>query len=49
MVKYLVEHGANINEVNRDNETPIFKACKYGNEAIVKYLVKHDADMCRYK
>jgi len=36
MVKYLVEHGVDINNKSRRGETPLFKVCKYGNETIVK-------------
>jgi len=36
IIKYLVEHGADINKEKKDGETPLFKACKSGNEAIVK-------------
>ena len=46
LVKYLVEHGAEINkEKNRDGETPLFNACLSGNEDVVKYLVEHGTDI----
>jgi len=66
IVKYLVEHGADINkeigqERNKeddgslsfssvyilvhDGETPLFEACRTGNEAIIKYLVEQGANI----
>ena len=39
LVKYLVEHGANINKASSYGETAICYACKGGYEEIVKYLV----------
>jgi len=30
-----VEHGADINKTNENGETPLFYACRYGNEIIV--------------
>ena len=44
IVKYLVEHGADVNEEIYGN-TPLFAAVKKSNENIVKYLVEHDADV----
>ncbi|ORX78887.1 hypothetical protein BCR32DRAFT_188661, partial [Anaeromyces robustus] len=44
-VKYLVEHKADINKENGNNETPLFSACESGNKTIVEYLVKHGADI----
>ena len=38
MVKYLVEHGADVNE--RDYDTPLMRASECGNLNIVKYLVE---------
>lgn len=38
MVKYLVEHGADVNE--RDCDTPLMRASECGNLDIVKYLVE---------
>jgi len=45
IVKFLVEHGADINKEDEKGETQIFYACSKGNEKIVKYLVKHGADI----
>jgi len=44
-VKYLVEHGADINKENKFGWTPIFIACQKGHINIVKYLVEHGADI----
>jgi len=45
IIKYLVEHGVavNIRDAN-DLHTPLSDAYSKGNEAVVKYLVKHGAD-----
>jgi len=40
-----VEHGADVNKEDQDGETPLFKACSIGNEAIVKYLIKCGVDV----
>jgi len=40
LLKYLVEHGADINKENIFGEIPLFKACKSGNKDIVEYLVE---------
>ena len=45
MVKYLVEHGANVGKENKNGEIPLFKACLVGNENMVKYLMEHGADI----
>eukprot|EP00833_Pecoramyces_ruminatium_P002196 jgi/Orpsp1_1/1176228/evm.model.c7180000056874.1 len=45
MVKYLIEHGADINKENHRWETPLFRACSTGNENLVKYLIEHGADI----
>ena len=48
IIKYLFEHGADVNEVNDDDdddETPLCCSCWKGNEKIVKYLIKHGADV----
>ncbi|ORX82475.1 ankyrin, partial [Anaeromyces robustus] len=44
-VKYLVEHGADVNKQSNDSTTPLFYACINGHENIVKYLVEHGADV----
>jgi len=64
IVKYSVEHGANVNYIGRnpkegkepkndedfyndddDYDIPLLAACCHGNEAIVKYLVEHGANV----
>ena len=46
-MKYLIEHGTNINKENKRGKTPIFRACEimYVNEDIVKYLIECGADI----
>jgi len=41
IVKYLVEHGANV----QGNKDVLEYACIYGHETIVKYLVENGADV----
>ena len=42
MVKYLVEHGAEVtSEDNSFRETVLHSACRGGNDAIVQYLLQH--------
>jgi len=43
IVKYLVEHGANVNI--KTYTTPLKVACENGNERIIKYLLEHGADI----
>ena len=45
LVKYLVEHGADINIPNNTDRTPLFNACFIKNEELVKYLVEIGADI----
>ncbi|KAL6636217.1 ankyrin repeat-containing domain protein [Neocallimastix sp. 'constans'] len=46
LVKYLIEHGADINKEGINGETPFFYACSSGNENLVKYLIeKKGADI----
>jgi len=40
-VKYLVEHGININKDLFTNEPLLFETCSNGNEFVVKCLVEH--------
>jgi len=42
-VEFLVEYGSYLNEKGNLGETPLFNACRSGNEGIVKYLVEHGA------
>jgi len=44
-LKFLLEHGANINIENIEGETPLFTACKNGNTNLVQYLVEKGADI----
>ena len=44
-MKYLIEHGADINKENNFGEIPLFISCEKGNVDIVKYLVEHGADV----
>ena len=41
IVKYLVENGANINEKNKDGDTPLICASINGHLEIVKYLCQN--------
>ena len=43
IVRYLVEHGADINKINKKGETPLSKAFDKGHENIIRYLVEHGA------
>jgi len=45
MVKFLIEHGVNVNKENKDGGTPLFFACENGDIDMVKFLVEHDADV----
>ena len=43
IVKYLVDHGADVNQKNNDGKTPLFWACEDGNINVVKFLVESGA------
>jgi len=45
IVKYLVDHGANLNREDYDGWTPLYFACKKEYIIIVKYLVDHGANI----
>ena len=44
-VKYLVEHGADVDEKSGDGKSPLHYAIIGGSIEIVKYLVEHGADV----
>ena len=44
MVKYLVEHGAEVNHQRDDGVTALYLAAQNGKYDIVKYLLEHGAD-----
>ena len=44
-MKYLVEHGADVNVANNDDVTALMLASKIGYFEILKYLVEHGADV----
>lgn len=44
-VKFLVEHGADINQANQFGDTALHLAAERGNEEIVKLLVAEGANM----
>ena len=44
MVQRLVEYGANVNERDDCNKTPLFYACEHNNLSTIQYLIEHNAD-----
>ena len=45
IVKYLVEHGADVNGNNEGNLSVLHYAAEFGSLEMVKYLVEHGADV----
>jgi len=45
VVKYLIDKGADVNQKNKDGDTPLMVYCKLNNEYMVKYLVERGADI----
>ncbi|KAL6592537.1 ankyrin repeat-containing domain protein [Neocallimastix sp. 'constans'] len=45
LIKYLIEHGADVNEKNESLEIPLCCACLEGNEKVAKYLIERGADI----
>ena len=45
MIKYLIEHGADISKEDNFGWTPLHFACLYGNINLVKYLIDNGADI----
>lgn len=44
LIGHLINHGANIHELGRENQTPLVCAIARGNTDVVKALLKHKAD-----
>ena len=44
LVKYLVDMGANMNSIDKENKTPLFYALKSKNLQIVKFVIISGAD-----
>ncbi|ORX63233.1 ankyrin, partial [Anaeromyces robustus] len=44
-IRFLVEQGANINKIDNQGKTPLFIACRKGNESIIRFLVEQGADI----
>lgn len=44
IVKLLLHHGANVNQLNNYKETPMFFAARGGKKEIIKILVDHGAN-----
>jgi len=47
LIKYLVDHGANVNIKSDNGNTVLFNVCEHGNKTLVKFLVEHSADVNR--
>ena len=45
IVKYLIEHNANIHLINSDGENCLFNACRSKNIKLVKYLIEKGIDI----
>ena len=45
VVKYLIKLGADINKENTKKETPLFYACRNGNDELVDYLIGRGGDV----
>jgi len=45
MAELLLEHGADINARDNEDQTPLHTAAEYGRVAVVKLLLTHGADV----
>ena len=45
IIRFLIEHWANVNEKKNDNRTPLYVASQNGHENIVRLLVEHGANV----
>jgi ankyrin repeat protein len=46
IVEYLVEHGADIDELDNNAHTPLFDAAHHGAVHVVQYLISKGANIC---
>jgi len=44
-VQKLIEYGVNINKADNEGNTPLNKACEFGNYDIVDFLITNSADI----
>ena len=45
LIKFLIEHGADVNDGNSENDLPLHQACDQNDLEFVKYLIEHGADV----
>ena len=45
IVKYLVDHGADVNKEDKSKKTPLLVAAKKGHKEIIEYLVDHGVNV----
>ena len=45
MTKFLVQHGANVNFLNKFKQSPLHYACAAGHTHIIQFLLQNDANM----
>jgi len=43
IMRYLVEHGEDVNKSNKNGKTPLIEARRIQNKSIVKYFMDHGA------
>jgi len=45
IIKYLIEHGTNVNQIESNGYSLLVNSCRKNNETIVKYLIEHGANV----
>jgi ankyrin repeat protein len=45
VLKYLLEHGANVNQTRNDGVTPLYMSAQHGNLPVVQYLIDSGANI----
>lgn len=45
IAEYLIKNGANINNIDKDNDTPLMYCAQSGNLATVKFLLQYEPDL----